>query len=216
MEGEVFGRLTVISRASRPRHVKTKRPFWLCKCVCGAEKVVVGDALRSGNTSSCGCAVNRSRRQGDRPHVLHRRSYARAYDVWRSMVKRCCDPKDASYDNYGGRGIRVCDRWLEGVQNFIEDMGEHPEGTTIERIKNDDGYHPYNCRWASKGEQRLNTRRSKFITFGGKTQNVEIWNKELGFSRSVIQARLHRGWSVEKALTTPQGPAKRLGGRRAS
>lgn len=124
------------------------------------------------------------------------------YQTWAAMHRRCYSSKDASYAFYGGRGIRVCERW-NSVHTFLEDMGHPPEGMSIGRIDNDGHYEPANCRWETQEQQNENTCRNRYITWAGKTQTIKAWGQELDMSPSRISERLRRGWSVERTLTTP-------------
>lgn len=126
------------------------------------------------------------------------------YRSWQAMLTRCTNSNRAQFKDYGGRGIKVCERWLK-FENFLADMGERPDGTTLDRFPNKDGdYEPGNCRWASRVEQNRNTRSNLQLTFCGKTQLAAQWADELGIKRYTLYARLnHYGWTVERALTTP-------------
>ena len=118
------------------------------------------------------------------------------------MAKRCNNPKDKRYKNYGGRGIKVCDRWHK-FENFYADMGDKPMGMSIDRINNNGNYAPENCRWATPFEQANNTVKNRKIIFKGKTLTVAQWSRELGIKRTTLSGRLNNyGWSTEKALTT--------------
>ena len=109
---------------------------------------------------------------------------------------------------YGGRGIKVCDRWQD-FENFAADMGPRPEGCSIERIDNDGGYNPENCRWATRKEQNRNTRRNKLMTMGGVTRCLSEWAEVVNIHETVLRQRLFMGWTDEKALTTPVRVLKR-------
>jgi hypothetical protein len=146
-----FGRLTVL----RFSHTgKWGKAFWACLCDCGRETAVSGEDLKSGNTASCGCfhkthIANRTRTHGHTGTSI--------YNRWKEMMGRCYNPKHPRYADYGGRGIRVCERWHD-FTNFLADMGEPPPGLTLDRIDNNKGYEPGNCRWATVQEQNTNQR----------------------------------------------------------
>lgn len=120
------------------------------------------------------------------------------------MKARCYSPNDKSFHNYGGRGIRVCDRWKDSFENFYADMGDPPKGHTLERINNEGHYEPKNCRWASLKEQANNKRNNQMLSYNGKTQSLALWADEMHLHGVTLQTRINRlGWPVEKALTTP-------------
>lgn len=121
------------------------------------------------------------------------------YNTWRTMRQRCFRKTYKNYSSYGGRGITICERWDE-FWAFVEDMGDKPDGTSLERIDNDKGYSKENCRWATFAEQNRNTRNSRFIEFGGKRMCVIDWTRELGLSIGTIHHRLKRGLPIEQVL----------------
>jgi len=148
--GQRFTRLTVIEEAGIN---KQRNYLWKCRCDCGNINIVNGSDLRGGRSKSCGClAIDKATKHG--------MAWMLAYPSWLDMIRRCNNPKDKGYKNYGGRGITVCDRWLK-LENFIEDMGERPEGLTIERIDNNGNYEPGNCCWATYTTQLRNQRVKK-------------------------------------------------------
>lgn len=124
------------------------------------------------------------------------------YSAWTSMHRRCYCVTDRHYGRYGGRGIRVCERW-NSVHAFMEDMGHPPAGMTLGRINNDGNYEPGNCRWETQEQQNENTSRNRYIEWRGKTQTIKAWGQELNINPGRISERLRRGWSIERALTTP-------------
>lgn len=131
------------------------------------------------------------------------------YNTWKNIRQRCGNPKHAKFAYYGGRGIKVCERWAS-FELFLLDMGARPEGSpTIERLDYNKGYEPGNCKWATWTEQQNNKRNSLNLTLGERTQTVSDWARELGFSEWCIRSRLKMGWSIERALTTPPRPLKR-------
>jgi len=127
---------------------------------------------------------------------------SKSYDSWAHMKARCGNKKNNKYPRYGGRGIAVCKRWMR-FKNFLEDMGEKPNGTSIDRIDNDGNYEPSNCRWATPSEQANNKSNNRVISFYGKSMSVSGWAKELGIPFVTLRMRLHRGWSIKRSFEEP-------------
>ena len=121
------------------------------------------------------------------------------YRVWNSMIQRCTNPNLDNYNRYGGRGIKVCNRWLK-FEFFYADMGDKPEGFSIDRIDNDGNYEPKNCKWSSMKEQQRNTRRNRFIEHEGITKPLIEWSEELNINYRTLISRMNKGWSTERAL----------------
>jgi hypothetical protein len=130
-------------------------------------------------------------------------SKPREYHQWQNMKQRCSNPKASGYDDYGARGVRVCDRWEKSFVKFLADMGRCPAGFTIERIKNSGNYEPGNCRWASRKDQNNNTTRNHQITFRGQTKTMAQWAEDTGLSYTLIRRRLWLGWTVDDVFTKP-------------
>lgn len=189
-----FDRWTVIRRAENRWG---RVPYWLCRCACGVEKEVHGQRLQEGGSTSCGCS-----RIGNGNRRKHGFTRTRIYKIWSNMLERCHNPKRHVFPYYGGRGIKVCDRWMS-FENFLADMGHEPEGYTLDRIDTNGNYEPDNCRWASRKEQARNTRRNNVISFNGKSLSLSEWEEELGISQKVLCSRLRSGWTPEDALTRP-------------
>lgn len=196
--GTSFNRLTILAVAESGRRGASR---WLCRCVCGVEKIVLASNVKRGLTKSCGClSLEITREQGFK-NAKHRDSNSRTYWVWASMKARCLNPKSQGYKLYGGRGIKVCDRWLNSYEAFLADMGEVPLGRSIERDDVNGNYEPNNCRWATTLEQMNNRRSNVIVEFNGRRQNISQWAREMRVSRALIGNRLRAGWPVEKALT---------------
>jgi hypothetical protein len=191
--GAVFGRLTVLHRHGRNRNAAT----WLCVCKCGTETIAEARMLRRGTTQSCGCLRRESVIAVSKTHGM---SKTRTFAIWRGMIHRCGNKNATEYMRYGGRGITVCKQWLE-FSSFLVDMGEAPAGLTIDRIDNDDGYRPENCRWATRREKQNNLSSNRRITFNGLTLTVTQWADKVGMSRSFLWQRLFRDeWPIKRAL----------------
>lgn len=159
----------------------------------------MGTDLKKGHTSSCGCL----RRETLRTHGLSRS--VPEYCVWECMIARCRNPSRSWFHLYGGRGISVCERWLN-FENFLADMGPRPTPDhSLDRVNNDGNYEPGNCRWATRIEQANNTRINKRVEFEGQTKSVAEWSRLYGLSRGILSSRLRAGWPTDLAVTTPNG-----------
>lgn len=175
LTGQVFGRLTVLEKGeyrSRKRH-------WVVRCECGVTKEVSSIALRSGATKSCGCGQreltsSRAKRHGMSKSTTHK--------SWSMMRSRCGNPNYTHYAYYGGAGITVCERW-NNFENFLEDMGERPEGCTLDRIDSSKGYYPENCRWATRAEQVWNRGNNVIVSFNGKNMKLLEFSSLTGVTR---------------------------------
>lgn len=152
MVGKRFGRLLVLRYS---HNNKDKRPMWVCLCDCGAECIVSGKYLRAGRTRSCGCLHREVSSEINKSHSM---SGTKTYQSWHAMLTRCYNKKQASYKKYGALVVTVCDRWRDSFENFFADMGERPEGATLDRINPFGNYEPSNCRWSSVDEQANNKR----------------------------------------------------------
>ena len=203
--GMKFGRLTVMDRES-PKSKKAKG-LWVCKCECGNVIKVNTSDLKSGNTTSCGCKRKETLRQ---LRTKHGESNTRLYNVWSDMKKRCYNTKNVDYKNYGGRGITVCDEWMD-FQNFYDWAIANgydetaPRGQcTIDRINVDGNYEPENCRWVDRYIQMNNKRNNRILTYNGESHTLAEWCEIVNIPYNCLKSRLNKlHWSVEKTLTTP-------------
>ena len=162
LEGQHFGRLTVLRRAPEQyvwrHHV---RATWLCICQCGKECAAREDDLVGGRRKSCGCFPRTGRKTHSKPIPQELRPLPEV-SVWKDMRARCHRASHADFKYYGGRGISVCDRWRESFEAFYADMGSRPSNKhSIDRINNDGNYEPGNCRWATRSEQERNKRAKR-------------------------------------------------------
>jgi hypothetical protein len=131
-------------------------------------------------------------------------SHSEEHHIWKKMKFRCLNPNSDNYHHYGGRGIVVCDRWLESFENFYQDMGPRPKGLTLERKNNDGPYSPENCKWATRREQANNTRRTRRVIYNGQSFSVAQLARQFGLSDTVLHDRLFSiGWDLETALRKP-------------
>lgn len=196
LTGQRFGRLKALSYV-----VSDDRRAWLCECDCGQRVEVRGRNLRIGKTSSCGCFKRERMAAGIA--VKHGMTKTATYKSWNSMIGRCTNPADPSFDRYGGAGITVCEKWKE-YPAFLRDMGERPAGTTLDRIDVKGAYEPGNCRWASpkvQGNNRANNRR---FVYQGENMTIRQICDATGADYLRMRDRMTKlGWSLQKALETP-------------
>lgn len=196
----MFGRLTVKLRVNKPN---SSAHYFECECECGKVVTVRKDALYARKQFSCGCLQSELTRARFTTHGEGTNRTVE-YDTWAHMIRRCHTPTTAFFENYGGRGITVCDRWRYSYENFLADMGRRPSAKhSLDRIDNDGNYEPSNCRWTTSTVQLNNTRRNHVVEFQGKTQTLTQWERELDLPRNMLQSRLKSGWPIEQAFTLP-------------
>jgi hypothetical protein len=198
--GQTFGRWTVVARAG---NTKIGQATWFCCCACGAEGVACGNNLRNGATLSCGCLRDELTTERSTVHGATKGGrWTPEYHSWSSMIQRCTNPKHKNYDDYMGRGITVCERWLNSFADFLADVGLRPSPKhSLGRIDNNSNYEPSNVSWQTLAEQRNNTRASRLITCDGRTQTLAQWSKETSISYATLLTRLDNlKWPVEEAL----------------
>lgn len=201
LTGRRFGRLTVLRLGEK----RKKRHHWVCQCVCGVLCSVGGELLRDGRTRSCGCLnkeVLCARKGPLNPAFTHGVSGHPLWSVWNGMHQRCSDKNHIAFKNYGGRGITVCREW-SAPKPFIrwaERTGWAP-GLTLDRINNNRGYYPRNCRWASREEQAQNTRACYFVVYGGKRMSINKAARLAGIPPTTAHSRKRIGWPEEEWFT---------------
>ena len=219
LTGQVFGRLTVISRAQDGGTLAYPKYRWNCLCECGKAKIVQGQKLRIGRTRSCGCGHNL--RHGGK-------SATREYRIWARMLDRCYRQDNDNFRFYGGRGVIVCANWRNSFESFLADVGIAPTvGHSIDRENPNGSYTcghcdeckarnwPANCRWATKQTQDRNRRKHVRVTHNGNTLLLKEWAELSGIGYHTLYSRVVvRGWPFEIAISTPQGAARGNGSPR--
>lgn len=182
--GDRFGKLVTIADAGRSAD---KHRLWLCRCDCGNEVTRQSNVLQTSGTPSCGCAAREVQ-------VKHGYRGTPTYESWRSAIYRCHNKDSKDFPRYGGRGITVCQQWRDSFEDFLADMGDRPDGTTLDRYPNVDGnYEPNNCRWATGSEQARNRRRSVHVDWKGVRTHLADVAAELGITYGAAFMRLKRG-----------------------
>lgn len=176
---------------------------WDCVCDCGTTRPVSTSNLVLGKSFSCGCLGREMCSIKNKTHGL---TGVRAYRIWSQMKARCSQVSNKSYASYGGRGIKVCDRWMS-FENFYADMGAPKEGLSLDRINNHGNYEPSNCRWATQSQQCRNKRDNRLISLNGETRCLNDWAEKAGIKQSTLARRLDSGWPVADALSRPLGVA---------
>lgn len=195
--GEKYNMLTVVERLPNDNSGST---VWLCKCDCGNYTKVRGKNLKNGAVKSCGCLKQISHTK------THGKSKTRIYNTWASMKSRCLNPNDNSYFRYGGRGICVCEEWINSFESFYDWSMEngYTDSMTIERKDNDGNYCPENCRWATQKEQCRNRRTNAVFEYMGEKHILTEWCEILNLEYKFVHNRIRHGWSFERAISTPK------------
>ena len=186
--GRKFNRLQVKERIGLDKYGKQ---LWKCVCDCGKEVIVNTSSLTTGNTQSCGCYKNEL--IGNR-NKIHGMSHTHIYYVWQAMRKRCNKEKDKSFKNYGARGIKVCTEWSEDFTNFYNwaKNNGYKQGLTLDRVNNNKGYSPENCRWVTMKQQANNTRRNKYVLYNNKSITIDEACKLADLNISTVYSRAKR------------------------
>ena len=191
------GMLVAICRSNKKDNYG--HTYWKCKCDCGNVHYVLPSAIKRKTTHSCGCD------KYNHAHSVHGMTGTRLFKTWQDMKSRCLRNSNKDFLLYGGRGIEICDEWLE-FSNFMEWAlkNGYTDKMEIDRINVNGNYNPDNCRFSTRKEQCNNKRNNKYLTFRGKTQSLKYWCEELSMSYTTVRARLNiLGWSVDRALSTP-------------
>lgn len=206
--GERFGKLTVITLDHIQKYVspsgqKHNHEHYLCKCSCGGDSVVRKNNLLSGYIQSCGCLLGRI--------IKHGLKGTRMYGIYAGMKDRCLNSNNKNYHNYGGRGINICDQWKNDIKAFYDwsMVNGYRNDLSIDRIDNDKGYSPRNCRWATPKEQMRNTRKNSIVKYKGKTRCLAEWSDILTMKPSTLYNRINKyNWSIDRAFETPEKGGK--------
>ncbi|MBN3757249.1 hypothetical protein G3N95_30205 [Paraburkholderia sp. Tr-20389] len=203
--GEKFNLLTIVGEPEyipgRPRRVTVQ-------CDCGTIKDVPLRDIKTGNTKSCGCLKFAPAIFNQTHGHAKRGAHSREYDIWISMKSRCTRPTSQRWEQYGGRGIRVCERWMTSFEAFFEDMGKCPDGLSLDREDVNGNYEPGNCRWADDETQRNNRRNNRVIEYQGESMTLAQWSRKLGLNENIIEKRLKRNWPIDRAFSQPARPPR--------
>lgn len=220
LTGRRFGRLVALERGENSKAGKSR---WLCQCDCGsAPTLVIGGNLQSGISTSCGCVRKERALAATMSHGHTRgRKISPSYNTWRGMISRCGNPSDKSYPYYGGRGVTVCDRW-QSFESFLEDMGDRPAGSEIDRKDNSGPYEKENCHWVTRQQNGRNRRSNRIISTPSGDMLLCEAAELSGINSATLLQRADRGWPAEKmfdkerrlhrqkerVIQTPHGPMR--------
>ncbi len=205
LAGQRYSRLIVLGYVGNHQLANGRnRPRFLCQCDCGGTAVLQAQTLISGYAKSCGCyqrevaskTAKRLRAEGlfrIGGHKRHGLSHTSIHNIWSGIRERCRNANSAGFKRYGGRGIDMCDRWYDSFEAFYEDMGPRPAGMSVDRIDNDKGYSPENCRWATVSEQAQNTSKNTIVEYNGESMALAEAARRSGVKRGTIKARIERG-----------------------
>lgn len=198
LEGQKFGRLTVLYNATEAPTKEKPYPKkkWMCMCDCGVKKIVGTDPLVTGKSKSCGCL---NREMVSNVNRTHGESKTRLYEIWKSMRSRCSKPHNTGYSYYGGRGIRVCEEWDNDFLPFKRWAVEsgYNDSLTIERIDPDGNYEPGNCTWATRKQQSINRRSTHYIEVNGERRFIKEWAAIIGVCPAAIHQAIRKGVRAE-------------------
>lgn len=200
--GNSYGRLVAVSRL---KNYKYKATYYFCICSCGGHNIISTSHLRSGATKSCGCLRDESTIRRNIENSTHKLSYSPIYRLWININSRCYNKKDNNYHNYGGRGISVCREWRDNRASFFKWAIENGyiEGLQIDRIKNNKGYYPKNCRFVTNKVNSRNKRTNKYLNYNGKEKCMTEWAEIYGINIGTFGSRIRSGWGVKETIETP-------------
>ena len=210
MIGKKFNRLTVLESKGSD---KNGNKIWLCKCECGNEKIVTSSHIKSGHTKSCGCF---GKELGRKQFTTHGMVGTATYRSWAGMKNRCTNRNDPHWERYGGRGITVCDQWINSFETYYADMGDSPfKGAEIDRIDNMAGYSPENCRWVDRATNSRNRRNNIVVEYQGDKMCLAEASRLSGIGYGTLKSRIRRGYGdelfTELLNGKPQGSDKGRG-----
>lgn len=196
--GREFGRLTVLGHLGKGK--------WLCRCCCGKEISCITNRLKIGKTKSCGCLRSDVSSTIRLKHGNKRKTFCSPeYTSWVKMKRRCLNSKDRAYHDYGGRGITICQRWIDSFEDFLADMRQRPKGRSLGRIDNDGNYCPENCRWETTKQQARNKRDSRFFSVDGVTRHLQEWSELTGIGEGTLRFRLNSGLEGRELIRPVRG-----------
>jgi len=197
LANQKFGSLVVQSRSE---NLKDGTATWNCVCICGNTRIIPGNKLRAGFYRSCGCQSPKFTSERTKKHG---KSRSRVYRIWVGMKIRCSDKAmGKSRKNYYEKGIRVCKRWMN-FENFYLDMGDPPAGCTLERVNGNKNYGPENCIWASYKMQANNMKSNHVVEHLGESMTISMWANRVGMKPNTLLTRIRRHWTFEVALRLP-------------
>ncbi len=195
LSGRRYDRWLVLHRVLNGK----RNTYWRCRCDCGNEGTIQGPSLVHGTSRSCGCLKNETTAARNMKHGM---SKTPMHELWSGMLSRCRNPKHKGFANYGGRGITVCERW-QSFARFLEDVGERPDGMTLERENTNGHYEPGNVIWATPKQQARNMRRNRIVSFRGQDLCVAELAELFNLSPIILLGRIKNGWDLEKAVAEP-------------
>lgn len=193
MVGQKFNRLTVMLDVGYSHGQQS----YLCECECGNKLVTAGQRLRNGQTKSCGCLARETSKANN---YKHGKAGTAIYRTWSNIKNRCRNKNHRNYKDYGGRGVDICDEWFNSFEQFYKDVGDIPEGMSLDRIDNNKGYSKSNCRWATKAEQSKNRRNTINLEYMDKKMCLKDWARELNKPYSSMKMYIKNGLSIEQII----------------